>query len=67
MKQRTTIGLDLAKTVFQVHAVGETGGVILKRKLRRNQVLDFFGGLTPCLIGMEACAFGGRAVPRTPR
>ena len=67
MKQPTTIGLDLAKTVFQVHAVGETGGVILKRKLRRNQVLDFFGGLTPCLIGMDACAFGRRAVPRTPR
>ena len=56
MEQPTTIGLDLAKTVFQVHAVGETGGVILKRKLRRNQVLDFFQRLEPCLIGLEACA-----------
>ena len=56
MKQPTTIGLDLAKTVFQVHAVNETGEVILKRKLRRNQVLDFFQRLEPCLIGLEACA-----------
>ena len=60
-----TIGLDLAKTVFQVHAVGETGEVILKRKLRRNQVLDFFGGLDPCLIGMEACA-GAHSWAREP-
>ena len=56
MEQPTTIGIDLAKTVFQVHAVNETGTVVMKRKFRRNQVLDFFEGLDPCLIGLEACA-----------
>jgi len=56
MEQPTTIGIDLAKTVFQVHGVNQTGKAILKRKLRRNQVLDFFAGLEPCLLGLEACA-----------
>ena len=56
MEQPTTIGVDLAKTVFQVHGVNQTGKAILKRKLRRNQVLDFFAGLEPCLVGLEACA-----------
>jgi transposase len=56
MEQPTTIGVDLAKTVFQVHGVNQTGKAILKRKLRRNQVLDFFGSLEPCLVGLEACA-----------
>jgi transposase len=56
MEQPTTIGIDLAKTVFQVHGVNQTGKAILKRKLRRNQVLDFFAGLEPCLVGLEACA-----------
>jgi transposase len=56
MEQPTTIGLDLAKTVFQVHGVDSNGAATLKRKLRRNQVLDFFQRLGPCLIGLEACA-----------
>src|SRR6056297_2727860 len=56
MKHSTTIGIDLAKIVFQVHGVNQTGEAILKRKLRRNQVLDFFAGLEPCLVGLEACA-----------
>jgi transposase len=56
MDQPTTICIDLAKTVFQVHAVNEAGTVVMKRKLRRNQVLDFFQRLRPCLIGLEACA-----------
>jgi len=56
MEQPTTIGIDLAKTVFQVHGVNQTGKAILKRKLRRNQVLDFFAGREPCLVGLEACA-----------
>ena len=56
MEQPTTIGIDLAKTVFQVHAVNEAGTVVMKRKLRRNQVLDFFQRLRPCRIGLEACA-----------
>jgi transposase len=52
----STIGLDLAKSVFQVHGVDAVGEVGVRRKLRRGQVLSFFAGLEPCLIGMEACA-----------
>jgi transposase len=51
-----TIGLDLAKTVFQVHGVDAEGKVVVKRQLRRTQMIDFFRKLPPCLIGMEACA-----------
>ena len=51
----TTIGLDLAKTVFQVHGVDERGKAALKKVLKRGQVLPFFANLQPCLIGMEAC------------
>ena len=54
--QVTTIGLDLAKHVFQVHGVDEAGHVVLKRRLRRAQVITYFASLPPCLIGMEACA-----------
>jgi len=50
-----TVGLDLAKHVFQVHAVDETGKAIIRKKLRRSEVLEFFQSLSPCLIGMEAC------------
>ncbi len=52
----TTIGLDLAKTVFQVHGVDEHGQVSCQRQLRRSQLLEFFAQLEPCLVGMEACA-----------
>jgi transposase len=52
----TTIGLDLAKNVFQVHGVDETGHVVIKRRLRRAQVVTYFASLRPCLVGMEACA-----------
>jgi transposase len=51
----STVGLDLAKTVFQVHGIDSTGKVIVRRSLRRRQVMHFFGKLEPCLIGMEAC------------
>lgn len=51
----TTIGIDLAKTIFQVHGVTEDGGVAFNRSLRRHQVLPFLAKLDPCLIGMEAC------------
>jgi transposase len=54
--QVSTIGLDLAKNVFQVHAVDPCGKAVLVRKLRRKQMLEFFGKLPPCLVGMEACA-----------
>ena len=51
-----TIGLDLAKHVFQVHGVDEVGQVVVKRRLRRAQVVSYFASLPPCLVGMEACA-----------
>jgi transposase len=54
--QITTLGIDLAKSVFQLHGVDARGAVMLQRKLRRSAVLDFLGKLDPCLIGMEACA-----------
>lgn len=50
-----TIGLDLAKNVFQVHAVDERGQVVLRKTLRRSEVLRFFANFRACLIGMEAC------------
>ena len=50
------VGLDLAKNVFQVHAVDEAGEVIVRKALRRRQVMPFFERLEPCLIGMEAAA-----------
>lgn len=56
MSEITTIGLDIAKTVFQVHGVDETGTVVARRKLRRGEVVKFFEGLSPCLVGMEVCA-----------
>jgi len=54
--QITTVGLDLAKHVFQVHAVDVTGSIVLRKRLPRSQVHTFFAGLQPCLVGMEACA-----------
>jgi transposase len=51
-----TIGFDLAKTVFQVHGADGEGRPVLRKKLRRGQVLGFFAGLPSCLVGMEACA-----------
>ena len=56
MEQITTIGLDLAKSVFQVHAVGAKGDVVVRRAFRRSQILTFFEQVPPCLVGMEACA-----------
>ena len=56
MGEVTTIGLDLAKHVFQVHGVDADGGTVLRKSLRRAQVLTFFSRLPPCLVGLEACA-----------
>lgn len=53
--QVTTVGLDLAKLVFQVHAVDAHGKIVLRRQLRRDQVAGFFARLQPCLVGIEAC------------
>src|SRR5664280_3189338 len=56
MQTITTIGLDIAKSVFQVHGVDATGQVVIRRQLKRRHVLAFFQKLPPCLVGMEACA-----------
>ncbi len=50
-----TIGIDLAKNVFQVHAVDSRGKVVLRKQFRRDRVTTFFANLSPCLVGMEAC------------
>jgi transposase len=56
MQAVTTIGLDVAKSVFQAHGVDALGNVVVRRQLRRRQVLPFFKRLPPCLVGLEACA-----------
>jgi len=56
MEQIATIGLDIAKSVFQVHGIGQNGSVVVQRRLRRSQVLGFFSKLLPCVVGIEACA-----------
>jgi transposase len=56
MTEVTTIGLDLAKNVFQVHAIDASGQVVGRRQLRRSQVLPFFEKQAACLVGIEACA-----------
>ena len=65
MSEITTVGLDLAKNVFQVHGADASGCAMLRKKLRRDQVLDFFAQLPPCLVAMEACGgahFWGREI-----
>jgi transposase len=52
----STIGLDLAKTVFQAHGADASGEVVFRKKLRRDQLLSFFAGQPRCLVAMEACA-----------
>lgn len=56
MQSISTIGLDIAKSVFQVHGVDTAGKVIIRRQLKRRFVLSFFEKLPPCLVGIEACA-----------
>jgi transposase len=56
MEEITTIGLDIAKSVFQVHAFSASGTVVVRRQLKRRYVVQFFAGLKPCLVGIEACA-----------
>jgi transposase len=66
MQTVTTIGLDIAKSVFQVHVVDAAGQVVIRRKLKRRYVLAFFQKLPPCLVGIEACASSHRfGPPRT--
>ena len=54
--QITTIGLDIAKNVFQVHGIDADEKVVVRKQLRRGKLMAFFEALSPCLIGIEACA-----------
>ncbi len=67
MGEVSIVGLDIAKSVFQVHGVDADGTVVIRRRVSRAKVLEFFSGLPPCLVGMEACAtaHGGRASSRS--
>ncbi len=56
MKEAITIGVDIAKSVFQIHGVDAEGEPVIRRQLRRRQVLPFFKKHPPCLVGIEACA-----------
>ena len=65
MSEIITVGLDLAKNVFQVHGADVSGRAVLRKKLRRDQVLTFFSQLQPCIVAMEACGgahFWGREI-----
>ena len=67
MNEISVIGLDLAKSVFQVHGADASGRVVLRKQLRRAQVLEFFGRQPRCIVAMEACAsahFWGRELAR---
>ena len=55
MVETTIIGLDIAKQIFQVHGVSADGEITVRRRLRRSEVLGFFGGLARCIVGLEAC------------
>ena len=59
MQTITTVGLDIAKSVFQMHGVDAEGQVVIRRQLKRRYVLAFFQKLPSCLVGIEACAFSG--------
>ena len=56
MQRVTTIGLDIAKSVFQVHGIDAIGNVVIRAQLKRRYVLAFFQKLPPCLVGIDACA-----------
>jgi transposase len=56
MEDISTVGLDIAKSVFQVHGTNAAGEVVIRRQVKRAQVLKFFASLPPCLVGIEACA-----------
>src|SRR3954453_19296984 len=67
MNQVSTVGLDLAKYVFQLHGADSAGAVVFRKKLRRGQVLSFLANLPPCTVAMEACGsahFWGREIAK---
>ena len=66
MQTVTTVGFDIAKSVFQVHCVDAAGRVVIRRQLKRRYVLAFFQKLPRCLIGIEACASSHKWVAGAP-
>ena len=56
MREITTVGVDLAKSVFSVHGVDAAGRTVLRKTVRREKLLELIAALPPCLIGMEACS-----------
>jgi transposase len=66
MQTIRTIGLDIAKSVFQVHGVDTVGQAVIRRQLKRRYVLAFFHKLPTCLIGMEGLRLGASLVARAP-
>src|ERR1700690_2713183 len=67
MEQVATIGMDIAKSVFQVHGINAAGAVVMRQRLTRTRVLGFFAKLAPCLVGIEACGsahYWGRELSR---
>ena len=56
MEGAAVVGLDLVKNICQVHGIDAAGGVVVRRQVRRGQMLAFFSSLAPCLVGIEACA-----------
>lgn len=64
MEQITTVGIDLAKRVFALHGVDGAGRVVLRRTVKREELVELVAGLSPCLIGMAAAPTSGRAVSR---
>ena len=55
MGEVITIGLDIAKSIFQVHGVDEVGAILIRKRISRAKMLEFFANLKPCLVGIEAC------------
>ena len=67
MNQVSTVGLDLAKYIFQLHGADSAGAVVFRKKLRRGQLLAFLATLSPCTVAMEACAsahYWGREIAK---
>jgi transposase len=56
LSEATSVGLDLAKHVFQVHGIDASGCVVVAKSIKRGKVLEFFASLPPCLVGLDACA-----------
>jgi len=67
MGEVSTIGLDIAKSVFQIHGVDADGTVVIRKRVSRAKVLEFFSDLPPCLVGIEAVSDSAPLEPRAAR